>query len=110
MPLMRSGLLVLVASMVAASASPAFAADTVIDFESLAVGTDVKDQFQAQGVRFARSQSGDEEVPTAANRVNPAGGKALNLYQSCGNEFCSGGSHTLSARLDFARKTVSVLV
>jgi hypothetical protein len=102
--------LLLTAGLLAVIASPAFAADTVLDFESLAAGTQVKDQFQAQGARFARSSSGaTTSVPNVAAR-NGGSGKALSLYASCGNEFCSNGTHTLDARLDFARKTVSVLV
>src|SRR3954452_25157587 len=107
---MRTRLVVLVVtSLLGALASPALAADQVINFDSLANGTPVKDQFQAQGVRFARSESGETAIPTIGNR-NGGSGKALDLYSSCGGEFCNGGSHKLSARLDFARQNVSVLV
>src|SRR4051812_22352880 len=103
-------LVVLLATGLAvALAQPALAADTVVNFDSLATGAQVKDQFQGQGVRFARDQSGETAVPTAGPRTGGSG-MALNLYSSCGGEFCNGGSHTLSARLDFARQNVSVTI
>jgi hypothetical protein len=99
----------LVVVLLAGLPASASAADTVIDFESLPLSQDVKDQYQAVGARFARRADGaTSQVPFIGARTG--GGKGLNLYEGCGGEFCNTGSHTLAARLDFARQTVSVLV
>src|SRR5262245_53140580 len=77
-----------------AAPSSASAADTVLTFDDLPVGTQIGNQYSAQGVELAVTPSG--QTTTSRPEVADGGGKAHSganvvSLSNCDKEFCFSG-------------------
>ena len=100
--------------LVPLSALPAFAADTVIDFEDLPAGTEVRTQYASRGLVFGESFTGQSTGPTVASAPGKANsGTQVAVIGGCSSgEFCAGEKwgKFVSGSNDAARSRVQMFI